>query len=189
VKCPGIREIFWYNSEKLFNSHKLVDKMPKKEVRKTDRKEALILLSVVALIAIASSSMLTVYATDNGENSSYARWFNGMKLGIGGRSGRRCGGRPYGFIEVSEEYEANVISIAENDLDVQNLINEGYNVTGVRPIITTKIDAQGNVTTKATNAIIMLEKDTTSRASVWVNLEEGKVTRIVILTMTVIEKS
>jgi len=34
----------------------------------------------------------------------------------------------------------------------------------------------------------MLQKDTSGRASVFVNLEEGKVTRIVILTRTVIEK-
>ena len=35
----------------------------------------------------------------------------------------------------------------------------------------------------------MLEKDETSHVSVWVDLEEAKVTEIVILTRTVIEKS
>jgi hypothetical protein len=41
---------------------------------------------------------------------------------------------------------------------------------------------------KATSAIVMLEKGTTGHASVWVNVDEAKVTRIVILTRTVIEK-
>ena len=150
------------------------------------------MLSVVALIAIASSAVLTVYATDSGETSSngLAGWFNWMGLGTRGRPGGwRCGGGRYGLVEVSEEYKEKVINIAKNDPDVTNLINDGYNVTGVRPIITTKVDAEGNVVTKATNAIVMLQKDTTSRASVWVDLEEEKVTKIAIFTMTVIEKS
>jgi len=81
-----------------------------------------------------------------------------------------------------------VINIAKNDTDVQNLLADGYNVTGVRPIIKTIVEGDGSVVTKATSAIVMLEKDTTGHASVWVDLEQGKVTKIVILTRTVIEK-
>jgi hypothetical protein len=50
------------------------------------------------------------------------------------------------------------------------------------------VDAEGNVVTKATSAIVMLQKDTTGLATVTVNIEEAKVTQIVILTRTVIEK-
>ena len=188
---------FESNSEKLFNSLGSVDKTPKKEeVTAIDRRKALTLLSVVALLAIMSTVVLT-YAADNGEESSNGSegWFNGrMMLGPCGRLGgwRRGGGR-YGPIEVSEEYEENVINIAESDPDVQGLLNDGYSVVGVRPIITTRVDAEGNVVAKATNAIVVLEKDTASNASgnasVWVNLEEAKVTKIVIFTTTVIEKS
>ena len=161
-----------------------------------DRRKALTLLSVVALLAIMSTVVLT-YAADNGEESSSgsAGWFNGrMMLGACGRLGgwRRGGGR-YGPIEVSDEYQENVINIAESDPDVQGLLNDGYSVAGVRPIITTRVDAEGNVVAKATNGIVVLEKDTASNASgnasVWVNLEEAKVTKIVVFTMTVIEKS
>jgi len=165
-----------------------MDKTPKREVMKMDKRNALMLLSLVALAAVIGSTVLTVYAADNGEESGhgFAGWFNGkMRLGTCGWGGGR--GR-YGFIEVSEEYEENVINIAKSDKDVQNLLNDGYNITGVRPIITTKVDAKGNVVMKATSAIVMLQKDTTGNASVWVNVEEGKVTRIVILTRTVIEK-
>jgi len=168
-----------------------MDKTPKREVMKMDRRNALMLLSLVALAAVIGSTVLTVYAADNGEGGSgFAGWFNGrMRAGTCGQlGGGRRGGGPYGYIEVSEEYKENVINIAKSDPDAQNLLNDGYNITGVRPIITTKIDAEGNVVMKATNAIVMLQKDTTSCASVWVNLEEGKVTKIVILTRTVIEK-
>jgi hypothetical protein len=72
---------------------------------------------------------------------------------------------------------------------VHGLLEEGYNIARVRPIIRSIVEADGNVETKATSAIIMLEKDETSHTSVWVDLEEAKVTEIVILTRTVIEKS
>jgi hypothetical protein len=157
-----------------------------------ERKKALVLLSVVILIVVASSAVVTIGAasSEGWGNGGFAGWFSGMMMGPRGRlGGLQRGGGYYGFINVSEKYKANAINIAKNDPDVQNLLNDGYNVTGVRPVITTYIDAQGNVVTKATNAIVMLQKDTTGRASVWVDLEAGKVTRIVISTVTVIKKS
>jgi hypothetical protein len=102
--------------------------------------------------------------------------------------GRRGFGWGGGSITVSQEYKDNVINIVQNDSDVQNLLADGYNITDVRPIINTIVEADGTVTMKATSAVVMLEKGTTSRASVWVDLEQGKVTKIVILTRTVIEK-
>ena len=68
-------------------------------------------------------------------------------------------------------------------------LDQGYTIAGVRPIIKTVVDGNGDVTTKATDAIVMLGSEDTTRASVWVDIEEGKVTQIVILTRTVIEKS
>ena len=103
-----------------------------------------------------------------------------------GRQGSGFGN--FGSIEVSEEFKQTVTNIAESDEDVQNLIADGYNVTAVRPIIKTVVDAEGNVVTKATSAVLLLQKDTTGHASVLVNIEEAKVTQIIILTRTVIEK-
>jgi hypothetical protein len=72
---------------------------------------------------------------------------------------------------------------------VQQLLTDGYNITNVRPIISTTVQADGTVTTKATTATVTLIKDTTGRATVWVDIEQAKVTRIEIVTRTVIEKS
>ena len=94
----------------------------------------------------------------------------------------------YGSIEVSDAFKENIINIAENDTDVQNLLNQGYNITGVRPIIKTMVEGDGTVVTKATSAILMLQKDTTGRAVVTVDVENAKVTEIMILTKTVIQK-
>lgn len=141
------------------------------------------------MAAIISGIALTAYAANNGQENS-----NGLIMP--GTRGWPCGWGHcgfnrghYGFVEVSEGFKENVINIAESDSDVQQLLNDGYNITGVRPIIKSTVEADGTVVTKATSAILMLEKDTTSHASVWVDLEQGKVTEIVILTRTVIEKS
>jgi len=156
-----------------------------------NRSKTLILLTMVAVAAIFGGIVLTSYAADNGEKNSngFPEWFNGRMMpgtcgwargGLRGRGG-------YGF-EVSEEFKQNVINIAEGDEDVQNLLADGYNVTGVRPIIKSIVEADGNVKAKATSAIVMLEKDTTGKAAIWVDLEANQVTKIVILTRTVIEK-
>jgi len=151
-----------------------------------DRRNALMLLSLVAVAAVIGSTALTVYASDNGEEIS-----NGFArtCGWGWGRGWRRGGGPYGFIEVSAEYNQTVINIAKSDSDVQNLLAEGYSISAVRPIIKSVVQADGSVVTKATSAVVMLEKDTTGRAEVYVDVTNGKVMKIVIITMTVIEKS
>jgi hypothetical protein len=181
-----------------------------------DRKiMALTLLTLVALAAVMGGFLLTTQATDtNGttetitENTttvttadSYSGvpdWnIGGMGFGgpgFGEGSGHRCRGEFGGFgsgfipVEVSAEFEEKVTNIAKSDTDVQQLLDEGYNVTRVMPIVKTIIDGDGNVVTKATNATVMLEKDTTGRAIVSVDLEQEQVTQIIILTRTVINK-
>jgi hypothetical protein len=150
----------------------------------------------MAVAAIISGILLTTQAAsatvtgDESSNSSTGWIFGNVGMGRCGRSGvGRWGLEPYGSVEVSEEFKQNVINIAESDTDVQALLNDGYNVTGVRPIIKSVVGAEGNVVTQATSAIVMLQKDTAGHASVLVDLEQGKVTQIVILTRTVIDKS
>jgi hypothetical protein len=158
-----------------------------------DKKKIAIILTAVAMAAIMSGIALTAFASDSGEENTngFAGWIDdGMMTGAYGRShGRSCGLGFFGLIEVSEEFEENATNIAKSDEDVQNLLNDGYNVTGVRPIIKTVVEADGTVVTKATSAVVLLKKDTTGYASVWVDMEEQKVTEIVIVTRTVIEKS
>ena len=69
--------------------------------------------------------------------------FRGCPRGMG----REFGG--FGAIQVSTEFQQNVTNIAKSDSDVQNLLNNGYNVTSVTPIIGSTVDANGNVITKA----------------------------------------
>ena len=145
-------------------------------------------LSGIVLMAYANGATSDTTATTTMTDAPYICGFRGFGGGDGfGRRGGHGWGHG-GFINVSEEYKENVISIAENDSDVQELLADGYNITDVRPIISTVVEADGNVTIKATTAIVTLCQNSTGRASVWVDLQQAKVTRIEILTMTVIEK-
>jgi hypothetical protein len=168
---------------------------------------ALALLSLVAFAAVMGGVLLTAQAADTNtatnENTlntatntvvddcgdALGGSFGEMGFGGGHRGGPMGAFGGFGAIEVSTEFQQKVTDIVENDSDVQNLIADGYNITAIRPIIKTVVNADGSVTTKATSAIVMLQKDTSGCALVSVDIENSKVTRIVILTRTVIDKS
>jgi hypothetical protein len=153
-----------------------------------DKRNAVILLSVVAVAALLSSIALTVYAAENGDEAPVTPEVCEWSRALRGRWGP--GGKCFRGLEVSEDYEANVRAIAESDEDVQGLLESGYSIAGVRPIVKSIIDADGNVVTKAASAIVLLEKeDASGHASVMVDLDAGKVTKIVIVTRTVIDKT
>jgi hypothetical protein len=109
--------------------------------------------------------------------------------GFGGGRGFGRGPGGMGNIEVSSEYTATVNTILEGDTDVQNLIADGYNVTSIRPIIKSVIEADGTLTTKATTAIVTLQNGTSGYAVASVDISQAKVTQIVIFTRTVIDKT
>ena len=112
-----------------------------------------------------------------------------MQFGRHGRGsfgGFGMGG--FGQIEVSDEYKASVSAIAQADTDVKELLSDGYNVTRIMPIAKTTIDGEGNISTKATNATVILTKEDSGFALVSIDLTQNKVTQIIIHTRTVIEK-
>jgi hypothetical protein len=149
--------------------------------------------------SVASDSELTpsssINATDNfshsGSRFGQGSMMMGMERGMGGQRGMDRGfGGGFGGqgMQVSSEYTANVTNIVNSDSDVQALISQGFNVTSIRPVITTSIDGNGTVTTKASTANVLLEGNNGSRAYVVVDLTQAKVTKIVTLTVTEINK-
>jgi len=145
--------------------------------------------NIVAADAESTTEPLAVDGSEIGFNS----FENGMALGIESRFGMGHRGGPNRMgglrgIQVSSEFTQNVTTIAQNDSDVQNLLSQGYNITSIRPVISTIIDGNGNIATKASTANVLLEGDNGSRAFVVVDLSQAKVTKIVTLAVTVIEK-
>ena len=152
-----------------------------------NKQKSILLLSVLAIAAVMSGFAITAYATENDLNDTELPDFP-MHRGLGRGRGHRQGGM-FGPVEVSEEYEANVIAIAENDEDVEALLADGYTITGVKPIIKPYVNADGDVTVTATTAIVkLITEDSASRAAVMVDLNTNSVTQIRIMTHTLIEK-
>jgi hypothetical protein len=104
----------------------------------------------------------------------------------GGPRGPGFGGMK-GGITVSAEYTANVNAILGNDTDVASLTAQGYNVTRMMPEVKTVIDGNGVVTTQATTATVLMQ-GTSGYATIHVDLANSKVTQIVTITRTVINK-
>jgi hypothetical protein len=148
---------------------------------------------------VTSDSSSTTTNTDTAianDNSTQTGFEGGFRHGRGGgfmNEQQGCGNSGLGGsqIQVSDEFKANVTSIASSDSDVQNLLNNGYNVTSVIPQYQSIVDGNGNVTTKASTAILILTKEdtnSTGKAAVFVDLTEAKVTKIYTETRTLIEK-
>jgi hypothetical protein len=167
----------------------------RKRSDRMERKMKTLMISAALVLAVLSGIAIIAYANGGTNNTSTAAnvtcnyggpYYNGGAHAFFGRQPFGCCGG--GFISVSQEFKDNVINITESDPDVQKLLSEGYNITGVRPIINATVEADGTVVMKATSAIVTLRQDATGKALVWVNVEQAKVTKIEILTITVIEK-
>jgi cytoskeletal protein RodZ len=143
----------------------------------------------LAVVTTTASDTTNSTDTVTGDASITVPFWGEGPMGFG-RHGKGFGGMCGGFgpIEASDEYKTTVTTIVQSDTDVQKLFADGYNVTRIMPIVKTTIDAQGNVATKATNATVVLVKDTSGYAFVSVDLAQNKVTQIVIYTKTVIQK-
>jgi hypothetical protein len=113
----------------------------------------------------------------------------GMGRGFGGFGGPMIRGNQsfpmapgFGSIQVSSAFIQNVTNIMNSSSDVQTLLSQGYNITSIRPVITTTINGNGNVVMQATSANVILTGPN-GRALVVVSLTQAKVTRIVTTTI------
>jgi hypothetical protein len=178
----------------------------KRRWKKIERKTAaMALLLITACAAVIGGLMMTAQATETNSTTSTIADLNSnanslQGWGMGdmmtgdqgfGRGPRGHGGFMGGMgnIEISSEYTETINAILENDTDVQNLIAEGYNVTSINPIVKNVIEADGTLVTKATTAIVTLQNGTSGYATASVDVEQAKVTQIVIITRTVIDKT
>jgi len=150
--------------------------------------------TVASVAQDAQSSLSSINATNNNGFMNWCQGFGGPKgmgRGFGGPGGGFQGfgvnffnGTAHGFgsIQVSSAFTQNVTNILDSSTDVQALLSQGYNVTSIKPIITTTIDGNGNVVMQATSANVVLQGPN-GRAFVVVDLATAKVTKIVTITV------
>ncbi len=184
----------------------------KQEVEKIQRKTIAASLVLLATLATAVGVFAAFAADSNSTNTtnkttnitlpeqfsdpSVTQFGAGMMADMQGFGAGPCGhGGPRGFmgemtnIEVSSEYTAKINAILNNDSDVKNLISQGYNVTTINPLIKNVVEGDGTITTKATTAVVLLQNGTSGHATISVDVTNAKVTQIVTITRTVIDKS
>ncbi|MBS7639918.1 MAG: hypothetical protein QW600_02710 [Candidatus Bathyarchaeia archaeon] len=93
-------------------------------------------------------------------------------------------------LELSEEFRERVLEIAGSDGDVRNLLNNGYNVSCIRPVhMKGVVQESGQVTIEVEKVLLILTKNGSNRAFVEIDFKAGRVTRITIVSVTVIDKS
>jgi len=94
-------------------------------------------------------------------------------------------------IELSEGFKNRVLEIANSDADVQNLLNEDYNINDIKPMhMKLTVQEDGQVTAQVDKVLITLTKEGGyNRAFVEVDLKEERVVKITIVSVTVIDKS
>jgi uncharacterized membrane protein len=144
--------------------------------------------SLSSVNASNCSGFITGYMGFGGPNGM-GRGFGGpfggpFARGFGGFGGNFFNGTVGGFgsIQVSSAFTQNVTNILNSSTDVEALFSQGYNVTSIRPVITTTINGNGNVVMQATSANVILQGPN-GRAFVVVNLTTAKVTKIVTITV------
>ena len=170
-------------------------------MRKIERRKLVLALLLAAAFTTAIGGLILSHALDstNGvdattsplANTSAPRDMDGMRgneHGFG-RGWKGCESGLRGDIEVSSEYTQKVNNILGSDDDVKNLTAQGYNMTSIRPQVKSVVAADGSITTKASTATVIFVKDKTGYATVNVDVIGAKVTKIVIITRTVIDKS
>lgn len=82
-------------------------------------------------------------------------------------------------VEVSDEYRAKVESILRSDPDVSALLEKGYNITAIKPIVKLVVQGNGSVVASADKATVILVKNGGDRAIVYVDVASGSVIEIV----------
>jgi len=160
---------------------------------------AMTIIGALTATSFATETTSNTNAVDVESQANEVQFFSMPEMmlsekGCGGGPGCREGHRGGGSggmtnIEISTEYTETVNAILETDADVQTLIAEGYTVTSIRPIIKSVVEADGTIVTSATTAVVTLENGTSGYAVVGVDVSQAKVTEIVILTRTVIDKT
>lgn len=151
-------------------------------------------LSFTAFAADANATSTTASTADQSQSVNQLQFRAGMNAdmqGFGGGPRGHEGGFMSGManIEVSSEYTTNVNAILNNDPDVQNLVSQGYNVTSINPIVKNVVEADGTIATTATTAVVFLQNGPSGYATINVDVANAKVTQIVIVIRTVIDKS
>lgn len=123
------------------------------------------LIIVVAIAIIIISAGLAYAQVPATYGNNYTKGINDWRAGRADVKAKSWGplqiprGLGLGKVEVSDEYKQMIVEIINNDQDTKYLIDEGYEIVVIKPIIRAYIQEDGTVVLRSEQALVVLTKD------------------------------
>lgn len=157
---------------------------------RTLNKKALygVAIAVTLLLLVGVGGALTTsYAQNtNNEESIIQRIIVPLSLKLG--NWVKC--KPWslgGFVQISPEYNETVMRILSLNSDVKSLLDQGYAVVSIRPVVVAHVQGDGTVILKAQKAVVVLSNGSTV-VTYLVDIVSGSVTHIATINISAIKE-
>lgn len=144
-------------------------------------------VAIIMLLVSVGGVLAITYAqsTNNGQPSIQRI---GVPLGFKIGTWFKCKpGLFGGLIQISPEYNETVTSILSTNSDVKSLLDQGYVVASVRPVITAYVQGDGTIAFRAEKAVVILTNGNTTATYV-VDIASRSVTHIATVNVSAIKE-
>lgn len=145
------------------------------------------IIATLLLLASIGGTLAITYAqgtNDGGSGVQRGEAPFGFKL----RNCFKCKSGPLGgLIQISPEYNETVMNILKSNGDVKSLLDQGYTVVSIRPVVTAYVQGDGTVIFKAGKAVVTLSNGSTVVMYV-VDIVSGSVTHIATINVSAIKE-
>lgn len=147
-----------------------------------------IAVAVALLLVVTIGGFLTTTYAQNADNGKPSVQQVEEPFGFKLRSWFKCRICPFkGLIQISPEYNETVMRILSSNSDVKSLLDQGYSVVSIRPIVTAYVQADGTVVFKAEKVIVALSNGKIVVTYV-VDVVSGSVTHIATMNLNAIKE-
>jgi hypothetical protein len=96
-------------------------------------------------------------------------------------------GLPSRLVQVSLEYNETVMDILRSNEETSELLNQGYNVVSIRPVIRAYIEGDGTVVFKAQQALVVLSNGSVT-VMYLVDISSRAVTHIATINISALKE-
>jgi len=144
---------------------------------------AAVVAAVIALAVVFGGALMTASA----QTVSYGPSMANVPVGFKGWF--MCApGFTTKSVEVSQGYKAAVMDILNKNDEAKGLLEQGYTVEGVTPIVKAYVEADGTVTVKAQQAVVVLASSNGDvKVMYLVDIGSGSVTHLATINVGAIK--
>lgn len=141
----------------IFKSYALKDLLPGGGIL-NKRTMCVVFTIVFALLLISVGGVITLTRAQS--NSCRIPWDASIQLDIKAKKCFGCKLGPLrGTFQISAEYNETINEVLRSNDDTCNLLNQGYSVVLIRPIVKAYVQGDGTVSFRASQAIVVLSNN------------------------------